>query len=485
VVEITTPQALAAEAARLTRAGALEQALTVYQHLLTRWPEAADSWYNLALLQRRLRQYDAALDSYAQALARGVSRAEEVHLNRSVIYADCLRRDADAERELTAALAISPDYVPALHNLANLHEDLGRREAAMSAYGRILELQPQAFDVLARYMRLASPDDANLARVRAAMTQCAARPAELAGLGFTLAQMLEARGDYAGAFAAAGAAKQASRDSTGGRSQYDRLAYERFVDAVIAAFPAGNPQSPAGASTSPRPIFLCGIFRSGSTLAERVLAASEQLAAGGELDLLSHLIHSTLTPFPDAFAGASAATLAQLRASYCAGISRLFPGAEYVSDKWMENFIYLGLIRRLFPTARIVHTTRDPLDTCLSIYFLHLDPRLAWALDLVDIGHYFIQYRRLMAHWQALHGEHIFELNYDEFVHQPRTVGPRLFEFCGISWQESCIELAPAGSVKSASVWQVREPLYTRSSGRARHYLRELEPLAEYLRAHS
>jgi sulfotransferase family protein/tetratricopeptide repeat protein len=485
VVEITPPQALAQEAARLTRAGELQQAAALYQRLLARWPDSADSWYNLALVHRRLREYEAALESYAQALQRGVRRPEEVHLNRSVIYADCLRRDADAERELNAALAINPDYVPALHNLANLHEDLGRREAAMSAYARILSLDPEAFDVLARYMRLAPPDDANLAALRSAMARCAGRPAQLAGLGFALAQMLEAREDYAGAFAAAASAKQASRASTGDRSTYDRGAYERFVDAIIAAFPAADaPSSAPAANTSPQPLFLCGIFRSGSTLAERVLSASGQLAAGGELDLLPHLIHSTLVPFPDAVAGASEAVLRELRASYLAGVTRLFPSARYVSDKWMENFIYVGLIRRLFPDARIVHTTRDPLDTCLSIYFLHLDPRLAWALDLQDIGHYFVQYRRLMAHWQALHGEHIFDLNYDEFVREPLSVGPRLFEFCGIPWQASCLELAPAGSVKTASVWQVREPLYTRSSGRARHYAAELEPLAEYLRAH-
>ena len=107
----------AARAARRARAG----------RILERWPDLADCWYNLGLLQRKLRRFDAALAAYAEALARGVRQPEEVHLNRAVILADHLRLDAAAERELRTALSLNPHYLPALQNLANLHEDLGRR----------------------------------------------------------------------------------------------------------------------------------------------------------------------------------------------------------------------------------------------------------------------------------------------------------------------------------------------------------------------
>ena len=100
------------EAMLLERAGRLPEAEAAYERLLARWPDLPDSWYNLAVLQRRARRFDAALTSYQQALDRGVRRPEEVHLNRGVIYSDCLRQEDAAERELHTALALNPDYVP-------------------------------------------------------------------------------------------------------------------------------------------------------------------------------------------------------------------------------------------------------------------------------------------------------------------------------------------------------------------------------------
>ena len=120
----TDPRLLLREAVALERAGRHVEAETAYVRLLARWPDLPDTWYNLALLQRRLGRFDAALASYQQALDRGVSQPEEVHLNRGVIYSDCLRQEPAAERELNAALAINPTYLPALFNLANLKEDL-------------------------------------------------------------------------------------------------------------------------------------------------------------------------------------------------------------------------------------------------------------------------------------------------------------------------------------------------------------------------
>ncbi|MGH8265714.1 MAG: sulfotransferase family protein, partial [Steroidobacteraceae bacterium] len=202
------------------------------------------------------------------------------------------------------------------------------------------------------------------------------------------------------------------------------------------------------------------------------------------LALLPHLVQSQLAPFPAALASAGEARLAALAAQYLEGLAQLFPGATCVTDKRLENFRYIGLIKRLFPDARIVHTTRDPLDTCLSIFFLHLDQGTSYALDLLDTGHYFKQYRRLMAHWQHLYGDDLLEFNYDTLVSDPSPALHRLLAFCNLEWDTACLAPAPrAGArvVKTASTWQVREPLYRGSSGRSRNYRRELAPLAAYL----
>lgn len=475
---------LAREASQLERTGRLEEAASTYERLLGRWPDLPDCWYNLGLLQRRLGRWELALESYAQALRRGVRSPEEVHLNRAIVLADGLRQEASAERELRAALELNPRYLPALQNLANLCEDLGRRDEARSFYERILELAPRSYEALARSAQLAPPSgpgDPLISRLRAALADPAASAPERASLGFSLAGSLDAAGEYAAAFAAAAAANRASGESLPGVVRYDRRAHERFIDALIAAFPTPDGAHRAQSSDS-RPIFICGMWRSGSTLTEQMLAGHSAVTAGGELELLPQLVRSDLSPFPESVGSLSASRVQALADRYLTGLAELFPGSRRVTDKRPDNFLLIGLIKRLFPGARIVHTTRDALDTCLSVFFLHLDPRLAWALDLGDIGHYYLQYRRLMAHWQSLFGEDILDFSYDALVHEPRPGVERLLAFCDLPWEEACLTPAGrAGAVKTASVWQVRQPLYRRSSGRSAHYRAELAGLAACL----
>jgi tetratricopeptide (TPR) repeat protein len=482
--------ALLREALALDARGRAAEAITVYQRILERWPGAAECWYNLAVLQRKTRQYAAALASYQRALDTGVERPEEVHLNRGVIYADCLRDDAAAERELAAALARNPSYVPALFNLANLQEDLGRRDAARASYERILALDPNAHEALARYAYLHAfvrADDPLIARLRRALAACQGA-SERASLGFALGRALDACQEYAAAFQAYAQANRASRDSVAaGSAHYDRGRAEALVDALIGAFPkAGAATERLRTSTAgtrgPQPIFVCGMFRSGSTLTEQLLAGHPRVVAGGELDFLPHAVQTRLAPYPAALAAAAAGTLKALAGEYREMLAARFPGAEFVTDKRPDNFLHIGLIKRLFPDAKILHTTRAPLDNCLSIYFLHLDPALSYALDLLDIGHHYRQYLRLMAHWKALFGPDILDVDYDVLVRDVRPVAARMLGFLGLDWDDRCLSVPPAGrSVKTASVWQVREPLYQRSSGRSRHYARELAPLRSYL----
>jgi hypothetical protein len=179
----------------------------------------------------------------------------------------------------------------------------------------------------------------------------------------------------------------------------------------------------------------------------------------------------------------SAAQLEAFARRYLHATRELFPGAARLTDKRPDNFLYIGLIKALFPTARIVHTTRHALDNCLSIYFLHLDQSMSYALDLMSIAHYYAQQRRLMAHWKALFAADILDVDYDALVREPRTAIARVLEFSGLAWDERCMRFHEgAGAVKTASVWQVREPLYQRSSGRWRNYEPQLAPVSAYLR---
>jgi len=479
-------QAMGQEALQLERTGRLDEAEAAYQRLLARWPDLPDTWFNLAVLQRKAGRFDAALASYQQALDRGVSQPEEVHLNRGVIYSDFLRRDDAAAAELHAALALNPKYVPALLNLANLHEDLGRRDDALALYERLLAIDPQCHVALARHAGLKTatgPDAPTVERLRTTLMRPDVPPADRATLGFVLGAALEKAGDYDEAFAAIDEANRQSRLSAGpARARYDRDQHERFVDALIATFStAQRPIEPTRSGM--RPVFVCGMFRSGSTLIEQVLAGHPRVAAGGEIDFLPTAVRTELAPFPGSMSRMTQQHMADLAARYRDTLARLHPGAELVVDKRPDNFLYIGLIKTLFPDARIVHTTRDALDNCLSIFFLHLDYSMAYALDLIDIGHYYRQYRRLMTHWKSLYGEDILDVDYDAFVREPRPIVEKLLGFCGLDWSDDCLAFHERdNAVKTASVWQVRQPLYQHASGRSRNFARQLEPLAEYLR---
>jgi len=477
------PEAMLREATQLQRQNRVPEAIDAYQGILARWPGMADCWFNLAVLQRQARRLADALDSYQQALNAGVSRPEEAHLNRSVIYTDYLGQHAAAERELKAALSINPAFTPALLNLANLYEDLGRRPEAQAIYERILALDPRCFEALARFANLQPPTAADpilIERLKRAIADGAASAAERASLGFALGRMQDAAGDYPAAFAAIDAANQASRASAAPNIvSYDRAQQHAFVDRLISG---GTMQPRRLGEMRPRPIFICGMFRSGSTLTERLLSGIQGVAAGGEIDFLPRIVGSELLPFPESLAALPRRRLDDIAERYQAELKRVADTADYVIDKRPDNFLYIGLIKSLFPDARIVHTVRNPLDNCLSIYFLHLDQQMSYALDLKDIGHYFREYRRLMTHWKSMFGSDIFDFDYDALVKEPKPALERLCAFLGLEPPDALPQAAPAAlAVKTASVWQVREPLYRTSSGRSRHYAEQLTELRDYL----
>jgi tetratricopeptide (TPR) repeat protein len=460
---VSDPQAQLRSAAALEKAGRLAEAEAAYQLVLASRPDLPDTWYNLALLQRRAGRFDAALASYQEALDRGISQPEEVHLNRGVIYSDCLRQDDAAERELQAALALNPTYIPALLNLANLREDFGRHADASTLYERILGLDPRCYTALARFaslQKIAGPNDPLVARLQAAIADARTGAADRAELGFALGKILDASGAWDAAFAAYAAANRDSRRSAApGSGVYDARAHEIFVDELIATFQSGQTAA-APLPQSSRPLFICGMFRSGSTLAEQILGAHSRVTAGGELAFVPSLVRTTLAPFPATMRAVTPPQLQQLAAGYLDMLAKVFPRGDRVTDKRPDNFLYIGLIKSL-----------------------HLDHSMSYALDLADIGHYYVQYRRLMTHWKTLYGSDIFDLDYDALVHAPRPTIERLTAFCGLEWEDALLSFDQAKrAVKTASVWQVREPLYQRSSGRWRNYEARIAPLQVQLR---
>lgn len=460
-------------AALLEELGQIDAAIGHYQRLLGRQPALASAHFNLALLYKKEKRYAEALAAYDAAIRFGIEGVQEVYSNIGVLYSE-LRRPAKAVEMYEQALEADPQYVPALFNMAGLLEEAGDRDRAIALYQRILTIDPGYTDSLSRLayaQRITSSDDPLFDSLRRAIDAPGEDAGAREGLHFSLGKALDDLGRFDEAFAEYRTANEIGRRR---HTPYDRVAAEQAVDHLIRAFDVEWLRS-VETTSGTSPIFVCGMLRSGSTLVEQILAGQPAVTAGGELDFLPWLLERRLTPFPARWEKASREELVEFGDAYLSLLQERFPGAENVTDKRPDNFFHLGLIRALFPAARIIYTRRNLRDNCLSVYFQQLGGNLSYATDLAHTAHFYRQQERLMAHWNACLGENVFTVDYDALVRSPEPVLRGLFDFLGLDWDDRCLDFRRSEAlVKTASVWQVREELHSHSSGRWRNYASHL-----------
>jgi tetratricopeptide (TPR) repeat protein len=472
-------------ASRHLRDGNIIEGICAYQKLLHLRNDYADGWYNLAYLQRCARHFEDSLQSYAKALEFGVSKPEEVRVNRAAILSEHLESGEAAEKELLAALQVNPHYLPACLNLGNLYEDWGQLENARSAYERTLVVAPANGRAHARLAALdifQSKSGVAIPRLRAALKSPNLSIEDTTELQFALGHCLDAESLYDEAYSSFVAANRACREMARPKNVYDRTLQNSLIERLIDVFPEQTPH--VHQIDLPSPIFICGMFRSGSTLAEQILARHSRVTAGGEFDFLPAIVHEHLRPFPEAVISASAEQLDTLRNVYLDRLRSVRPNYDVVTDKRPDNFLHIGLIKTLFPRAKIIHTTRNPIDLALSVFFLHFDDSVGYASNLDDIVHYYAGYRALMRHWKAAYGPDIYDLSYDALVAKPERTMRELFDFCALEWEDSCLEAGNSTSaVKTASAWQVRKSLHSKSSSRWKNYAVHIGGLISSLNA--
>lgn len=459
----------------LDRRGQTEAAIGHYQRLLRRQPSLADAHYNVALLYKKAKRYGEAEDAYREAIRLGIERPQEVYSNLGVLYSE-MRRPKQAAEMQERALEIDSSHVPALFNRGGLYEEAGDREGAAAMYRRILEKEPGHSGALGRLVhahRITDAGDPLLRSLDAAIEASQSDPASREELLFARGKALDDLGRYKDAFDAYAAANQLGRARI---PAYDAQAAEHAFGQLIGTMDVdwiGRTASESSAS----PIFICGMFRSGSTLVEQILSTHPALTAGGELEFLPWLVSRRMSPFPQRALRASAVELRQLGDEYLRHVRTLYPDAAHVTDKRPDNFLYLGLLKAAFPGARFVYTRRAAADVCLSIFFQQLGP-VSYATDLENTAHYYAQHEKLMRHWEQSFEGNLFTVEYDELVRSPEGVLRPLLDFLGLEWSDRCLDFQESESpVKTASIWQVREALHTRSSGRWRNYAPFLEGL--------
>ena len=301
---------------------------------------------------------------------------------------------------------------------------------------------------------------------------------------FALAHVADARGDHAEAAACLEPANALARELRRGRGQtYNADEHTRYVDRLIAAFTPDLFRRLADAGDDDaRPVFVFGLPRSGTTLVEQVLASHSQVFGAGELPLVRKAMDAlpTVEDRPEDMTAClevlDANGLKRLTGGYRDGVQTLPARAggagepARVVDKMPDNYLYLGLIALLFPRATLIHVRRDVHDVAVSCWMTHFRS-IRWADDVDDLARRIGDYRRLSAHWQAVLPRPVHEVCYERLVDDFDAEARRLVAACGLDWEPACLRFHETSRpVRTASVTQVRQPLYRKALGRWKAY---------------
>lgn len=460
--------------------GRIDEAMACYRAYLQANPRHADAQFNFAWFCRKNQHLDLALRHYQEALSLEISGPEEVHVNMAAILSE-LRDEEQAKAHLLNALSINPSYVPALFNLATLYEEFGDKEAAQDLYQQILRLEPSNIEVMARLINMHKVvmGESLLDQLKACLETKQGLPQIQQEAGyFALGKAFDDLAQYDKAFAYY---QHANRLCQKRLPLYQAAKTEKYTAAIANYFDQDWFSLPP-TSQAFSPIFICGMFRSGTSLTEQILAAHSRVTSGGELTLVRNMVRD-MPVFPPV-QRLSVSKLDALAHHYRTQIESRFPDAKRVTDKRPDNFFYVGLLKRMFPRAKFICTWRHPLDTCLSVYFQHLGNDIPYGSSLMDTAHYYTQYHKLLMHWQALLPHDVLVMDYDKLVQDPETEIRRLLAFCDLEWEPACLAFNQVrNAVKTASVWQVRQGIYQRSSERWKHYHPHLAEVAAFVSA--
>jgi tetratricopeptide (TPR) repeat protein len=402
-----------------------------------------------------------------------------------------LRRKPDLPGAIAACrrtLELAPHRVDIWLTLGANLGAMGRFAEAGECWRKVLELKPDSTEAR-RELAVVGRHDAGLAevpRLRATLDDAHAPRRERIAAGMAVGTLLDRAGDFDGAFAAFAGAnrliraqwREAGKDFDGrGLRRYTAWAEQVYTPTQLAAVAGwGDP--------SELPVFIVGMPRSGTSLVEQILASHPRVFGAGELKDVTEIVQGLnqgdrhLEPARwgrDAVRLAAAAQIGRLRG--------LGGPATYVTDKMPDNCQMLGQIAVLFPRARVIVCRRDLRDVCLSCHFQQFGEGLVWTTDLTDMALRARCIERLLRHWLKVLPLRILEVQYEDMVRDPEAQSRRLIDFLGLEWDPACLAFHETERpVLTASVWQVRQPLYATSVGRWRNYRAHLGPLLEGLK---
>jgi tetratricopeptide (TPR) repeat protein len=454
----------------LAAKGRLAESIPHYQRAIALNPEHAGTHYNLGIALAALGKNDEAVTHYRRAalLKPDYADAHNNLGNALAALGDC---DSAVVHYRRAILA-NPYHFEAHNNLGNILREEGLFDDAMAHYRRAIAINPASTE--AHYHRAEIKTfrlgDADLA----ALEGLAARsdlPADKAPfIHFALAKALEDIGDYARAFEHL----RKGNDLKRSRIVYDEAAIARNFERIAAVFDRNLLDRMQGhGDPSAVPVFVVGMPRSGSTLVEQILASHPQIHGAGELENLARV--SSLNEVSPRRIGEA----------YLAALPPMEDGKLRVVDKLPGNFLRIGLIRLILPNAKIIHTVRDPIDTCVSCYSKLFASGQHFSYEMGELGRYYRLYAALMDHWRSvLPPGAMLDVAYEDIVDDLEGQARRLIEYCGLPWDDRCVGFhRTRRPVRTASAVQVRKPLFRSSLRRWRRFEAGLSPLLRELAA--
>lgn len=501
--------ALLAEADALYAEGRYADAANRLREALESAPRHANAHANLGVTLCKLGRYDEGERELRRAIAlnetcpgahlslgtllraRGDLAASETALRRAVKQQ---RRDAqalvdlgltlgmrgrlgDARNCFEKAMRLKPRSANTLCGLAWLASREGRFEQAERLYRDALASEPRhtvALASLAQLRRMTAADGDWFASVQQ-MLAGDVSSLEEAKLRFALGKYFDDLGNYSSAFEQY---KRANELQSALATPYDRAARKAFVDDMIRIYTRERLARPSeGASGSRRPVFVVGMMRSGTSLVEQIIASHPGAVGAGELEFWNATVlkyqQDLRREFPDA------AFVRQVADSYSAILSGHSKDSGRIVDKAPGNAEYLGLIHSVFPQAKILYLRRDPVDVCLSCYFQDFGSVASFTFDLSDLAHHYREHHRLVAHWRSvLPQDVLLEVPYAELVRDQEGWSRKIIEFIGLPWDPRVLEFHKTErAVTTASLWQVRQKIYSSSVGRWKNYEKFIGPL--------
>lgn len=464
----------------LRRVGQLEAAIASHNTTISIEPHSAENHFLLALTYNDNRQFELAVQHYRIALSSDKNYG--LAWNNLGASLECIGDKQQAKSAYLAAIHLNPHHVEAQNNLGAIYSEEGQMDDARTHFEAAIAANPDFIE--AHYnlslIKTYKPDDLHLAFLESfapKINQCSVR--DRIHYYFALGKALDDTEQYAEAFQAY---------AEGNRLHYlqqpwNKIQLQALVEHLPKVFTQDFLKQPEQKKEARCPIFIVGMPRAGTTLIEQILSSHKNIYGAGELSILDEVIqaacHASGLPFTTWVNQLTDDEFAKLGEKYLDRAWSLAPDKQFIIDKMPANCFYIGMIYRMLPLAKIIHAMRDPMDSCFSCFTHLFKSSMLFAYDLTALGEYYALYAEAMRYWHTvLPATVIFDLPYEQMVARHEEISRELIEYIGLSWDPNCLNFYKNDrTVKTASLMQVRKPIYKTSVQRWQYFAEELKPL--------